>query len=72
VIQKATSVTVKPDLLPGRMIVRFLEISSEDRRIIAKAIFKHLESDKETVDPKKVQNLQTSVMDENENESEAA
>ena len=40
------------EISPRGMIVRFLEISSEDRRIIAKAIFKHLESDKEKIDPK--------------------
>ena len=60
------------EISPRGMIVRFLEISSEDRRIIAKAIFKHLESDKETVDPKKLQTLQTLTIDPNEIDSEAA
>ena len=60
------------EISPRGMIVRFLELSSEDRRIIAKAIFKHLESDKETVDPKKLQTLQTLTIDPNEIDSEAA
>jgi hypothetical protein len=54
------------------MIVRFLELSSEDRRIIAKAIFKHLESDNVEIDPKKLQTLQTLTIDPNEIGSEAA
>ena len=60
------------EISPRGMIVRFLELSSEDRRIIAKAIFKHLESDKATVDPKKLQTLQTLTIDPNEIGSEAA
>ena len=60
------------EISPRGMIVRFLELSSEDRRTIAKAIFKHLESDKETVDPKKLQALQTLTIDPNEIGSEAA
>ena len=60
------------EISPRGMIVRFLELSSKDRRIIAKAIFKHLESDKETVDPKKLQTLQTLTVDPHETGSEAA
>ncbi len=60
------------EISPRGMIVRFLELSSEDRRTIAKAIFKHLESDKETVDPEKLQALQTLTIDPNEIGSEAA
>ncbi len=60
------------EISPRGMIVRFLELSSEDRRIRAKAIFKHQESDKETVDPKKLQTLQTLTIDPNEIGSEAA
>ena len=57
---------------PRGMIVRFLDLADEDRRIIAKAIFKHLESDREKVDPKKLQTLQTLTIEPNEIASEAA
>jgi hypothetical protein len=60
------------DISPRGMIVRFLDLADEDRRIIAKAIFKHLESDKEKIDPKKLQTLQTLTIDPNEIDSEAA
>jgi len=60
------------DISPRGMIIRFLDLADEDRRIIAKAIFKHLESDNEKVDPKKLQTLQALVIDQNESESEAA
>ena len=60
------------EISPRGMIVRFLDLADEDRRIIAKAIFKHLESDKEKVDPKKMQTLQTLTIDPNEIGSEAA
>ena len=60
------------NISPRGMIVRFLDLPDEDRRVIAKVIFKHLESDKEKVDPKKLQTLQTLVIDQNEIGSEAA
>jgi hypothetical protein len=60
------------DISPRGMIVRFLDLADEDRRIIAKAIFKHLESDKEKIDPKKLQTLQTLTINPNEIGSEAA
>jgi hypothetical protein len=60
------------EISPRGMIVRFLDLADEDRRIIAKAIFKHLESDKEKIDPKKLQTLQTLTIDPNETDSEAA
>ena len=60
------------DISPRGMIVRFLDLADEDRRIIAKAIFKHLESDKEKIDPKKLKTLQTLIIDPNEIDSEAA
>ena len=60
------------NISPRGMIVRFLDLADEDRRIIAKAILKHLESDKEKVDPKKLQTLQTLTIDPNETDSEAA
>ena len=58
------------EISPRGMIVRFLDLADEDRRIIAKAIFKYLESDKETVDPKKLQALQTLTLDPNETDSD--
>ena len=60
------------EISPRGMIVRFLDLADEDRRIIAKAIFKHLESDKEKLDPKKLQTLQTLTINPNEIVSEAA
>jgi hypothetical protein len=60
------------DISPRGMIVRFLELSSEDRRTIAKAIFQQLESDNVEIDPKNLQALQTLTIDPNETESEAA
>ena len=60
------------EICPRGMIVRFLDLADEDRRTITKAIFKHLESDKETVDPKKLQALQTLTIDPHETGSEAA
>jgi hypothetical protein len=60
------------DISPRGMIVRFLELSSEDRRTIAKAIFQQLESDNVEIDPKNLQTLQTLTIDPNETESEAA
>jgi hypothetical protein len=51
------------EISPRGMIVRFLDLTDEDRRIIAKAIFKHLESDKENVDPKHLQTLQTLIIE---------
>jgi hypothetical protein len=57
---------------PRGMIVRFLDLADEDRRIIAKAIFKHLESDRDKVDPKKLQTLQTLTIEPNKIASEAA
>jgi hypothetical protein len=60
------------DISPRGMIVRFLELSSEDRRTIAKAIFQQLESDNVEIDPKNLQALQTLTIDPNETASEAA
>jgi len=60
------------DISPRGMIVRFLELSSEDRRTIAKAIFQQLESDNVEIDPKHLQTLQTLTIDPNETGSEAA
>ena len=57
---------------PRGMIVRFLQVSSEDRRIMAKAIFQQLESDNVEIDPKKLQTLQTLTIDPNEIDAEAA
>lgn len=57
---------------PRGMAVRFLEISSEDRKIIAKAVLQQLHSDKVEVDPRRLQTLQTLTIDPNEIGSAAA
>jgi len=51
---------------PRGMGVRFLEISSEDRKIIAKAVLQQLHSDKVEMDPRRLQTLQTLTIDPNE------
>jgi hypothetical protein len=51
------------DINPRGMGVRFLEISGEDRRFIAKAVMKHLEESKEEIDPNHLQTLQTLVIE---------
>jgi len=48
---------------PRGMGVLFLAISGEDRRVIAKAVMKHLKSSKEEIDPKHLQTLQTLVIE---------
>jgi hypothetical protein len=60
------------EISPRGMIVRFLELSSEDRRTIAKAVFKQLESDNVEIDPKNLQALQTLTIDPTETASKAA
>ena len=60
------------NISPRGMIVSFLEISSEDRKIIAKAILQQLQSDKVEIDPKNLQTLQTLTIDPNEIGSGAA
>jgi uncharacterized protein (TIGR02266 family) len=57
-------------LSPRGMGVRFLEISGEDRKAIAKELFQGLEIEK--VDPKQLQVLKTIMMDQDEVSSEAA
>ena len=55
---------------PRGMIVRFLEISSDDRKFIAKEAFKHLKS--KEVDSRKLETLQTIVIDQDGIEPKAA
>ena len=52
------------DITPRGMGVRFIEISGEHRRVIAKAAFEHLKSEK--VDPRELEALQTLVIDSDE------
>jgi len=54
---------------PRGMIVRFLEISSDDRKVIAKEAFEHLKS--KEVDSYKLEALQTIILDQDEISSEA-
>jgi hypothetical protein len=60
------------DISPRGMIVRFLDLPDEDRRVIAKAIFQQLELDNVEIDPKNLQTLQNLTIDPNETGSEAA
>jgi hypothetical protein len=52
------------------MIVRFLEISSDDRKVIAKEAFEHLKS--KEVDSYQLEALQTIILEKGEIESKAA
>ena len=56
---------------PRGMGVRFLEISGEDRKVIAKAVMQHLKSDKEEIDPKLLQTLETIIIEKDHIPSEA-
>lgn len=51
---------------PRGMGVRFLEISSADRKIIAKAVLQQVQSDKVEIDPTRLQNLHTLTITPNE------
>jgi hypothetical protein len=51
------------DINPRGMGVRFLTISGEDRRVIAKAVMNHLKSSEEEIDPKHLQTLQALVIE---------
>jgi hypothetical protein len=55
---------------PRGMIVRFLEISSDDRKVIVKEALEHLKS--QEVDSYKLEALQTIIIDQDEIGSEAA
>jgi hypothetical protein len=50
---------------PRGMGVRFLNISSQDRQIIAKEVLQHLQSGKVKLDSKKLQLLETLIIDPN-------
>ena len=52
------------DITPRGMGVRFIEISGEHRRVIAKVALQHLKS--ENVDPRELEALQTLVIDADE------
>lgn len=60
------------EITPRGMGVRFLSISSEDRQVIAQEILEHLRSNEEKIDPKRLQSLQTLIIDQSEIGSEAA
>jgi len=60
------------DISPRGMGVRFLEISSEDRKVIATEILQSLQSTEEKIDPKKLQTLQTLIIDQTGTGSKAA
>ena len=50
---------------PRGMGVRFVKISSQSRRIIAKEILQHLRSDNAKIDSSKLQLLETLIIDPN-------
>ena len=52
------------DITPRGMGVRFIEISGEHRRVIAKVTLQHLKSEK--VDPRELEALQTLIIDSDE------
>jgi len=52
---------------PRGMGVRFLKISSQSRQIIAREIIQHLRSDKAEIDSRKLQCLETLIIDPNGN-----
>ena len=56
---------------PRGMGVRFLAISGEDRKVIAKAVMQHLKSEKEEIDPKLLQTLETIIIEKDHIPSEA-
>jgi hypothetical protein len=60
------------NISPRGMIVRFLDLSDEDCKVIRKEILQHLQSNKEKIDPKKLQTLETLVIGENDIDSKAA
>ena len=51
---------------PRGMGVRFIEISNEDRKIIAKQVLDHVQSKSDSIDPKKLRGLQTLIVDRGE------
>jgi hypothetical protein len=55
---------------PRGMIVRFLEISSDDRKIIARKAFEYLKS--KEIDTLKLEALQTIIIGQDEIEPKAA
>jgi uncharacterized protein (TIGR02266 family) len=58
------------EITPRGMGLRFLEISSEHRQLIAKEVFQQLKSD--NVDPREMEALQTIMIEQDETGSEAA
>jgi hypothetical protein len=56
------------DISPRGMIVRFLDISGEDSKVIAKEVLQYLESEK--MDSHSLQALKTTIMDLEEISSE--
>ena len=57
---------------PRGIGVRFLDISKEDRQIIAKQILDYVQSNNNNVDPKKLRGLQTLIVDLSKGETEVA
>ena len=58
------------NISPRGMVVRFLNISGEDRKVIAKEVLQNIDSEK--MDSHSLQALQTLIIDQEEIDSEAA
>ena len=56
---------------PRGMGVRFITISGEDRKVIAKAVLEHLQSDNEEIDPRILKTMNTLIIDKDQIPSEA-
>lgn len=56
---------------PRGMGVRFITISGEDRKVIAKAVLEHLKSDNEEIDPRILKTMNTLIIEKDQIPSEA-
>ena len=54
------------EINPRGMGLRFLEISHEDRQIIAKAVLQHLQSNKKNIGALELRDLQTLILDQDQ------
>ena len=57
---------------PRGMGVRFLTISGEDRKVIAKAVMQQLKLDKQEIDPKLLKTMENLIIEKDQTPSEAA
>jgi c-di-GMP-binding flagellar brake protein YcgR len=57
---------------PRGMGVRFLTISGEDRKVIAKAVMQQLKLDKQEIDPKLLKTMENLIIEKDQTPSKAA